>query len=126
MQKREIGGNNQLDMLEQNMALIQKVETNLESLQNAHDTLAELLGNFDEGVQSLNHHVEASEAAVKGNPADASQKTTKYPQQAESNWQPGQMERGRSPSGLCSQSLPKSKSPILTPPGRQFRVMSWR
>ena len=42
----------QLEMLEQNTALIRKVQTNMESFQNSQDMLAELLANLDEGV----HH----------------------------------------------------------------------
>ena len=45
-------GDKQLEMLEWNTTLIQKVQANMESLENAQNTLAELLGNLDEGLNA--------------------------------------------------------------------------
>ena len=53
MQKVNNRGHEQLEILEQNMALIQKVQKNVESLHTSQDTLAELFYNLEEGVSTL-------------------------------------------------------------------------
>ena len=61
------------------MALIETVKTNMESLQNAQDTLAELLDKLDKGFQRLNLCGGAPEVVRKENPVDAPQKMTEQP-----------------------------------------------